>query len=441
MNLKFISNKKANLGMLAITVALAALLTFGAVMTGCSFVHCLKLGDYSDAMRQWEVCQYVKARINPYELAFRLLHDTFGPATGPQRIKMKETRIYSVNTAHWRGEPGILPGHPPPEATYPPSTISLLVPTVGFLSKSLLLPTFAIANLMVLSILVLVLSRWTRVSTGLSLPSAFSLAAAVCLCWPPVSFAVQNGQSCVLVLLCALVSVWTMPRHPFLAGIFLMLALLKPSMSLLFAFIPLVRWKWCTLWTTFVLGLLLTFAPCLWLGEWPWGLLSQWMGLCRYVLQGAFTLQEVFNALAIENTIWSTTAILILWGGILACCIRFRRARWEWLFALLALSNLAWTYHERHDFALLAFPVLLFVADAIAGRHRCLALMGLALYVVLGAALSDCFYIPATAWANLVRWMGRLALTALWPVTLVRLRYSAREDAPSDSPMSLSRVA
>ena len=430
-----------SLSMLAATVVLGTLLAFGAVMTACSFVRCLKLEDYSDAMRQWEVCQYLKARINPYELAFRLLHDTFGSATGPQRIKMKEIRIYSVNTAHWRGEPGILPGHPPPEATYPPSTISLLAPTVGFLPKSVLLPAFAIANLMVLSILVLVLARWTRLSTGLPIGADFVLASAVCLCWPPVSFAVQNGQSCVLVLLCAFMSIWILPRHPFLAGLFLMLALLKPSMSLLFTFIPLVRWQWRTLWTTFVIGLLLTLAPCIWLGEWPWVVLTQWMGLCRYVLQGAFTLQEVFNALAIENTMWSTAAILVLWGGVLACCIRFRRARWEWLFALLALSNLAWTYHERHDFALLAFSVLLFVADAIAGRHRRLALLGLALYIVLGAALSDCFYIPATTWANHVRWMGRLALTALWPVTLARLRYSAREDAPSDAPMSLSRVA
>ena len=376
-----------------------------------------------------------------FTLAFRLLQDTFGPAVGPHRIKMRETRIYSVNTAHWRGAPDILPGHPPPEATYPPSTLSLLLSTIGFLPKSVLLPVFAITNLIILSILVVALARWTQSSTDLPLFYAFLLAAAVCLCWPPMAYAVQNGQACVLVLLCALASIRLLSRHPCLAGVLLMLALLKPSMSLLFAIIPLVRGQWRTLWTTFILGVLLTLAPCLWLGEWPWIVLAQWMGLCRYVLQGAFTLQEVFNALAIENTMWSTAVILMLWSGVLVCCIRFRRARWEWLFALLALANLAWTYHERHDFAILAFPVLLFAVDAIAGRHRRLAMTGLFLYVLLGTALSDGFYIPAATWANAVRWLGRLSLVALWPVTLLRLHYSAREDALPNAPTSPSSVA
>ena len=103
VNSEPIRNNCKKLGLFVATSVLLALFVCGVVMTGRAFVRSVKLGDYSDAMRQWEVCQYVKARINPYELAFRLLYDTFGPATGPNRIKMRETRIYSVNTARWRG--------------------------------------------------------------------------------------------------------------------------------------------------------------------------------------------------------------------------------------------------------------------------------------------------------------------------------------------------
>lgn len=422
------------------------ILSFPAVLllvlaSTCGLLHLihsvrsgLNMGGYSDASRQWEVCQYVKARINPYALADQLLQNTFGPATGPDRILLKEHRIYSISSANWDcNTPGILPGHPPPEATYPPSTLSLLMPCIGFLPWGVLLPVSSAANLLALILLILLLTDWIRKSTGLTPLHSVLLVSAICLCWPPLAFAVQNGQPGIPVLLSALLFAGLFPHRPILAGFMLMLALVKPSMCLLFAFMPLVRWRWRPLWTTFFLGVVLTVLPCLWLGEWPWVILAQWMDLCRYVLQGAFTLQEVFNAFALENTLWSTALVFLLWGAVLVCCIRFRQARWEWHFAFLALANLAWTYHERHDFVLLVFPILLFAADAVAGNHRRLAVAGLLLSLFLGAGLSDFFYVPDAPWAHLVRWVGRVALLGLWPVTLARLTYSAREDSPSVS--------
>lgn len=412
---------------------LAAALLCGLFFLAARTRSGLRMGGWSDASRQWEVCQYVRARINPYELADRILRDTFGPATGPDRLLLREKRIYSISSAQWdESTPGLLPGHPPPEATYPPSTLAVLLPLIGFLPQTALLPIYTSVNLLFLSVLLLFLAQWTRASTGLSASGAWLLASAVCLCWPPLVFAVQNGQAGIPVLLCALAFARLFPRRPVLAGVLLMLALVKPSMALLFAFIPLVHWRWRPLWTVFFLGVALTLLPCLWLREWPWIVLAQWMDLCRYVLQGAFSLQEVFNALAIENTVWSTLAILLLWGGVLAWCVWCRRARWEWLFAFLALANLAWTYHERHDFVLLAFPCLLFAADIVAARHRILSWIGLILCILLGTALSDFFYVPDAPWARLVRWSGRGALLALWPVVMARLRQSALAgDAPS----------
>jgi hypothetical protein len=173
-----------------------------------------------------------------------------------------------------------------------------------------------------------------------------------------------------------------------------------------------------------VRGLLLTALPAWWLGEWPWVLLGQWMDLCRYVLQGAFTVQEILNALGWENTWRGAAVVLGIWGAVLAWCVRYRRARTEALFALLALANLAWTYHERHDFVLLAFLLVWFAAQAATSDHRGRGWLGLGLCAVLGAALADTVYIPAAPWAHAWRWAGRLAIPALWALTALEVRAS-----------------
>ena len=144
---------------LRMAVLLAAL-AGGLWTTLHSIGRAWDMGDWSDASRQWEVCQYVKARINPYDLAFHLLRDTYGPATGPDRILLREHRIYSISSSNWKDHPSILPGHPPPEATYPPSTLSMLVPTIGFLPKFFLLPVYTTANILFLSLLLVLLAKW-----------------------------------------------------------------------------------------------------------------------------------------------------------------------------------------------------------------------------------------------------------------------------------------
>lgn len=412
---------------------LAAAVTGGLWSTQKSAARALTLGGWSDASRQWEVCQYVKARINPYELAYRLLRDTYGPASGPDRLLLREHRIYSISSARWdENTPGLLPGHPPPEATYPPSSMSMLLPVIGFLPQRALLPAYTAANVVFLAVLVAVLAGWLRRDTGWSRPLAWALAAALCLLWTPVQQVVQNGQAGILALLAALGAMRLVDRAPMAAGALFMVALIKPSMVLLYAFIPLVRWKWKPLWTTFVLGVVLTLLPALWLREWPWVLISQWMGLCRYVLQGAFTLQEVLNAMAWENTLQGSLVVLGLWSAVLAWCALHRRAAWKDLFAFLTLANLAWTYHERHDFVMMVFLLVFFAANLAVPARRREAVLGLALCLVLGLAFSDRFYFPDTAAGHALRWAGRAALVGLWGVTAwgVRCSHRAARDLP-----------
>jgi len=389
-------------------------------------------GDWSDASRQWEVCQYVKSGINPYELAYRLLHDTFGPATGPDRLLLREQRIYSISSADWdENTPGILPGHPPPEATYPPSTMSMLMPTIGFLPKPLLLPIYTTANVLLLFFLIAFLSRWFSRQTGLPQSISWGEVAALCLLWPPLRYVIQNGQAGILALVCALVAMTLLDRAPLLAGVLLMISLIKPSMVLLYFFIPLIQWKWKPLWTTFFLGVILTILPSFWLHEWPWVMISQWMGLCRYVLQGAFTLQEILNAIGWENTMQGTLVVLGLWGAVFLWCLGHRRARWEEQFAFLSMANLAWTYHERHDFVLVIFPLVLFASKLTQPGRRTGALIGLGLCAILGVALSDFAYIPDEAWAHALRWAGRAAIMGLWMVCAVEVRKSHGEQSPT----------
>lgn len=416
-------------------ILLALLLAGGLAFTAHSVRKSWRLGDWSDASRQWEVCQYAKARVNPYELAFRLLRETFGPAVGPERIRLKEHRIYSVSTAQWRDQPGVLPGHPPPEATYPPSSLAMLMPTIGWLPKPALLPLVSAVNLACLLLLIATFAAWFRRETSWSPAMAAGLAAALCLLWSPLQFAIENGQFGVLVLLCAWSAIARLDRAPRLAGLLFMVALVKPSLVLLFFFVPLVRWQWKPIWTAFLLGLLLTALPALWLQVWPWTLLAQWLGLCRYLLQGAFTLQEVLNALGWENTTRGVLVVLGVWSAVLAWCVAHRRARNAELFAFLALANLSWTYHERPDFTLLVFLPILFAAQLADASRRRIALPGLILSLVLGLALNDVFYVPDAAWAQAMRWAGRLSLPGLWFLAAAAVRRSHREQ-PAPAPIA-----
>ncbi len=406
---------------------LALLVAGGLAFTGSSARKARSLGNWSDASRQWEVCQYVKARVNPYELAFRLLRDTFGPATGPGRILLREHRIYSVSTAQWRGNPDILPGHPPPEATYPPSTLSILMPAIGFLPKPLLLQVATAANLVFLILLIALLSAWFRQETQLPPLPATGIVAALCLLWPPLQFAIECGQFGILALLCAWAAVALLNRAPLVSGALFMVALVKPSMVLLFFFIPLVRWRWKPIGTAFFLGLALTLLPAFWLREWPWVMIAQWLGLCRYLLQGAFTLQEALNAIGWENTPQGLLVVLGAWSAVLSWCLVNRRARREELFAFLGLANLAWTYHERPDFTLLVFLPVLFAAHLWDPKRRRSAWLGLGLCLVLGLALSDVFYVPDAIWAHAMRWAGRLSLIGLWILVSAAVRISHLE--------------
>ncbi len=420
---------KTTVSILRAVVLLAALMA-GLWATHHSFVRSWRMGDWSDATRQWEVCQYVKARINPYELASRLLRNTYGPATGPDRILLREHRIYSISSSNWKGDPSILPGHPPPEATYPPSTLSMLVPTIGFLPKPLLLPVYTTANIVFLALLLGLLAKWFSKETLWNPWISLGWVAALCLLWPPLQQVIQNGQAGILALLCAWAAMTRLDRSPQTAGVLLMVSLIKPSMVLLFFIIPLIRGRWKTLWTVFLLASGLTLFPSFWLREWPWVLLSQWMELCRYVLQGAFTLQEVFNALAWENTWRSTVAVFLLGCAVLTWCLAHRRARGEDLFAFLCLANLSWTYHERHDFVLLVVLPVLFTARLARSPQNKIAWIGLGLCGVLGLALTNAFYIPTEIWAQAARWAGRASLAGLWGVTAYAVHRSHLDSTP-----------
>lgn len=417
----------------ALPILLVGFLAGGLWFTKNSATRAWTMGDWSDATRQWEVCQYVKAQINPYELAFRLLRETYGPATGPNRVLLREHRIYSISSSNWKNDPAILPGHPPPEATYPPSTLSMLLPTIGILPKSVLLPVYTTANIIFLALFLALLANWFSQETHWSKWLSLGGVATLCLLWPPLQHVIQNGQAGILALLCAWAAMTLLDRAPRTAGILLMISLIKPSMVLLYFIIPLIRGKWKSLWTVFFLAVALTLLPAFWLHEWPWVLLSQWMELCRYVLQGAFTLQEVFNAIAWENT-WRST-IVVLWLGcaVLAWCFVHRRSRWEDAFAFLSLANLSWTYHERHDFVLLSVLLVLFSAKIVQSPNNRLAWIGLGLCGVLGLAFTDTFYIPAESWSQAMRWAGRASLLGLWGVTAFAVRLSHNRSAPTST--------
>src|SRR6516162_8533336 len=107
-----------------VMILVGAVLTAGDVRIGI-------LGQGSgDFERQWAVCQYVRAGVNPYEVALRIIkhaEDQGDPGFQPWKM----TNMYVPG---WQEVEGVLPEYPP-ETTYSPPAILFLRFTAGLLPR------------------------------------------------------------------------------------------------------------------------------------------------------------------------------------------------------------------------------------------------------------------------------------------------------------------
>lgn len=424
-------------GVLTLIATLAAGLAWLAVNVSSG----LQSGRESDLHRRWVVSQYVRRGINPYPLALTALRQTHGPL-GDGRAK---PRVYAVPRLA-ADDPSVpapvgplLAAYGTPEPVYPPSADLLLSLSLAMVPEERVHLAGMLVNLALLVACTTLLCRLPSGAATYS-PLAVAVTAALVLAWSPTQEAVYAGQFSILVTVSLLLAFRCLDRHEYLAGGWLALALIKPSMSLPFLILPLLRGRWRALGTAAGLHLAATAVQAVRFGTAPHDLLRQWTGVAAYFTQGQFTLQEVVSGLRLADT---PAGLAVVAGFVLfafAWCLANRSAEDAPLVDFLCFVSVLWTYHGAYDFVILLVPLTRRLVPALSSaatrrKWRLAAGPSLALYAIMSVAASPSVYgdeVHATA--RLVRHGARLLLASGYVAMAVAVWRSARAAKPADEP-------
>jgi hypothetical protein len=420
---------------------LLALLSAGLAWLAANVASGLQSGRESDLHRRWVVSQYALRGVNPYPLALAALHQTHGPLDGGRA----KPRVYAVPrlaaddpTVPASAGP-LLAAYGTPEAVYPPSADLLLSLSLALVPEDRVHLAGILANLALLIACTALLRRLPAGATSDS-PLTLAVTAALVLAWSPTQAAVYAGQFSILVMVSLLLAFRYLDRHEYLAGGWLALALLKPSMALPFLILPLVRGRWRVLVVAAGLHLAATAVQAVRFGVTPWDLLRQWTGVAAYFMQGQFTFQEVVGALRLADT---PAGLAVVAGFVLlalAWCWKNRAADDASLIDLLCFVSVLWTYHGTYDFVLLLVPLARRLVPALStGTLRpkwwLAAGPSLALYALVSVAASPSVYGDEVhAAARLARHGARLLLSSGFVALAAVVWRSARAEKPADEP-------
>jgi hypothetical protein len=406
----------------------------------------LRSGRDLDLHRRWVVCQYVGSGINPYPLALAALDCKYGPLGGG-RVK---PRVYAVprlpaeeQDAHSpAGE--LLRSLGTPEAVYPPSADLVLSLTLGPLPERWVHSAGMLVNLLLLGAAAVLLGRHVPAD---SLSSAgVLLTLMLLLLWSPTRMAVLTGQFSILVTVCLLLAFRDLTRNEYRAGVWFALALIKPSMTLPFLILPLVRQHWRTLTVAIGLHVASTALQAFRFGVAPWELLGQWTGVAAYFTQGQFTLQEVLSAWRLADSAagLAVVAMLVLFAA--GWCLWNRAAGDDLLIDWLCFVSVLWTYHGPYDFVVLLIPLVRRLGPAVAAvRNRPEMFfnvsLGTALFVFLSVATSPLVYGDEVhVAARLVRHAARLTLILSAAAIALDAWRSARSARAAGSPTAMHQT-
>ncbi|MFO0967619.1 MAG: glycosyltransferase family 87 protein [Gemmataceae bacterium] len=407
----------------AVLVPLTCLLASGWYALGLAAFF--ENGIGCDVNRQWIVCQYVRRGTDPYALAHATLKHHYGDVV-PAGMK-----LYDIpRTAPPERAAEVIPELGPPEATYPPSAIGLLLVLVGWLPDwRVVLGVWPVVNALGAgSVIFLLARRFRRPGTRPAAEDALAVAWLFLLFAPSYSV-VEAGQFTFLILASLLVAC-RREASDWLAGPLLALALIKPSLTLPFLAVPVLQKRWLRLGIACGIHAL-ALGGVAWLVERdPLTLMLEWLRVTPYLLPGMYSMQEVVNALGWQTTLmgkvipWALllTIWLVAWLG--------RGAGAGRLFAFLGVASMLWIYHGAYDFVSL-LPALLLMMGWIERGAVPLAAKpwwtwngpaaGVVCYLVLTVALSPPIVGGGSLFSRGFRWLGRATLVYLLAVVTSRL--------------------
>ena len=381
-------------------------------------------GRGADAVRQWTVCQYVRAWKNPFEISEAILKAKFGPNNE------SNAKIYDIPReapSHLAGEVLLAVG--PPESTYPPSAVGILTVTLGWLpsSTAVLVAWIGVNGLAVVAIAVLL--RRAPNSTSPRTPNlGLTESLWLILLYSPFFVAIAASQFSIVVFVCLLLgcrrAVGTVPAGLALAG-----ALIKPSVSLPFLIIPVLQGRLRALLVAATVHVVAMVGMSWAVETSPLTLTSQWLSVSRYFLQGMYSIQEIINALHWQRVGPFVSLAFLTANG--AMCVAARHATADTRFAFLGMTSVLWTYHGPYDFVC-ALPALLVLfewrwlegpgrPDSERATGRLSKLLAIGGFVLLSLAFGLPVLGADAPLARAFRWAARLMLLGLYAAVAYRL--------------------
>ena len=394
-------------------------------------------GGADDVHRQWKVCQYVRAGEDPYAVAGRLLEQD-------ARERPEPHVLWDVPSEVERAEAlGLIAEVGAPCATYPPSTVALWTVPLGLLSGEQVRLAWVLVNLGCLVLLARSLARWVERQRGAGSSLGFLAVLALLLLWPATHASVRNGQFSIPVCLCILWWMDSRPRAAWKTGLLIAIALVKPSLSLPFLIVPVLRREWRALGVAAALHGTAWLGLAAWLGTNPLRLTVEWLEVSGFFMRGQYSLQEILVGFGLHQSFGGTAITLGALAAVMAWAWIHRAAGEASLVGWLCAGSLAWTYHGPYDFVLLIVPIALALAERPASDGSAASLPGqrrLVAAALLGVALLPQVFAGEWELHRALRWAGRLGFATFvallaWQCRVPRV---ARTLAPRSAPGSAS---
>jgi len=360
-----------------------------------------KTGDLG---RQWAVTQYVIRGVNPYPVALEALLASYGALAPRGPVHLQDAQISDIPKSgpHPKTDPAL----GPPEATYPPGTLMMLIP-LGLLPRETVALLWLLLNLALVFLVARELKLLARAEEGSSL--FFVGLVAV---WPAVSICIEREQFSLLCLYCILVAHRIHGRRPIAAGLLYSLSFVKPSLAIPFLALPFlesdtgVANKARTLASLGASQLALLWAMCWMVRDTPGELITGWLRVAAYFRGGSYTVQAIVNRLRLDGSVFDfALQIGILLGGIF---LAYRSEDTRKL-PILAIVSCIWTYHWRYDFVILLIPAALLAATPVSRRW----IVELAALAIFGIGLTAPVYQGTGSIARGMRMAARLSIAAL----------------------------
>jgi Glycosyltransferase family 87 len=239
-----------------------------------------------------------------------------------------------------------------PDMTYPPSALIVFTPLVAPFSTTSVRAFWLGLNLASLLVLVgAIVSIWGRAWPPWVVYSFLMMTAGS----SPVRLAIGMGQFALLPVALTVLSHWLVERRrQVLAGSLLGVALAKPTLSLPFLGVLVVRRYKLACLAAIGFQVVATIAASLWLRQTPVTLIQKWVSLAR-IQQGAglIDVPSVARGFWPASTRISSAVSATLLAATLFVLFAFRRkaTRDLTLFALMMAA--VFTYHRPYDLVLL----------------------------------------------------------------------------------------